>query len=196
MSQDSKLPPVEIVEAEVVEEEGPPDPASLGLDLPEDPEAAIALLLRELSDARSEADSYLDDLRRVAADFENYRKRAQRDQAALVDRAAERVVRGLLPVLDSLDAAVSIEAQSEIEEKLLAGMRSTQTLLLDVLTKEGLEVISTWLQPFDPGSHEAATSVTPGEGRLMVAQELRRGYRLHGRVVRPALVTVEYEQGQ
>jgi molecular chaperone GrpE len=62
----------------------------------------------------------------VAADFDNYRKRAMRDQQTIVDRAAERVFSAMLPVLDSFDAALAIEATTETEEKLLRGMRSTQ----------------------------------------------------------------------
>ncbi len=184
----------EVVEAEVVAEV--PDPASLGLELPADPEEAIALLLRELRDAREEATSYLDDLRRVAADFDNFRKRALREQAQIVERAAERLIVDLLPVLDSFDAALAIEPQTETEEKVLAGMRSTHTQFLDVLSKHGLEVIPTWGEPFDPEIHEAVNSPGPGEGRLMVTEELRRGYRLRGRVIRAALVAVAHERNE
>ena len=184
----------EVAEAEVVAEV--PDPASLGLELPADPEEAIALLLRELRDAREEATSYLDDLRRVAADFDNFRKRALREQAQIVERAAERLIVDLLPVLDSFDAALAIEPQTETEEKVLAGMRSTHTQFLDVLSKHGLEVIPTWGEPFDPEIHEAVNSPGPGEGRLMVTEELRRGYRLRGRVIRAALVAVAHERNE
>jgi molecular chaperone GrpE len=195
------LPPLEIVEAEVVEPgEGTgrpgkpaPDAAALGLELPEDRDQALALLLREVDQARNEATSYLDDLRRVAADFDNFRKRALREQQTTVDRAAERVVRACLPVLDSLDAALAIEAQTETERNLLGGMLGTRTLLLDILGKEGLEVVPTWGEPFDPEMHEAVVAPAGGEGSLVVAQELRRGYRLKGKVLRAALVSLEYE---
>lgn len=195
------LPPLEIVEAEVVEPGegagrpgGPaPDAAALGLELPEDRDQALALLLREVDQARNEATSYLDDLRRVAADFDNFRKRALREQQTTVDRAAERVVRACLPVLDSLDAALTIEAQTETERNLLGGMLGTRTLLLDILGKEGLEVVPTWGEAFDPEMHEAVVAPTGGEGSLVVAQELRRGYRLKGKVLRAALVSLEYE---
>ena len=92
--------------SEIVEAEGVVDAAALGIDLPEDPEKAIALLLSRLEESRDEATSYLDDLKRVAADFDNYRKRSTREQAATIDRAAERVVTELLPVLDTFDAAL------------------------------------------------------------------------------------------
>lgn len=192
-NQDVEGEPVEAEVVDTTEDSGPPDPAELGLVLPSDPDEAIGLLLTELRDARDEAQAYLDDLRRVAADFDNYRKRALREQQQTVERASERVVRELLPVLDSFDAALAIEAQTETEEKLLGGMRGTYTQLLDVLKKEGLEIIPTWDEPFDPEVHEAVMSPTEGSGRLVVSQELRRGYRLKGKVIRPALVALQHE---
>jgi molecular chaperone GrpE len=163
---------------------------SLGVDLPADPDEAVQMLLTELHDARAEADKYLDDLRRVAADFDNYRKRAMRDQQHIVDRAAERVLSAMLPVLDSFDAALTIEATTETEEKLLRGMRSTHAQLMDVLRKEGLEPIPSIGESFDPEVHEAVMT-SGGDGPLVVAEELRRGYRLRGRVLRAALVALE-----
>lgn len=190
------LPDIVIVEAEPVDEEPAAaviDPESLGLDLPEDPGEAMTVVLEALAQARMDADRYLDDLRRVAADFENYRKRTQREMAAMVERASERVVRQLLPVLDSFEGAVAMEAKSEIEEKLLVGVRNTYDLLLDLLAKEGLEPIEAWDQPFDPHVHEAVLTAGDGDGTLSVTQELRRGYKLRGKVLRPALVAVAPE---
>lgn len=184
----AELPVLEIVETEPATET--PTPESLGLDLPDQPAAAVAVLLRALADARQEADRYLDDLRRVAADFDNYRKRSHREMAGMVERASERVVKELLPVLDSFEAALAIETRSETEEKLLAGMRGTFTQLLDVLAKEGLEPIATWDEPFDPEVHEAVLTTGEGNGPLVVSEELRRGYRLRGKVLRAALVSV------
>ena len=163
---------------------------AIGLDLPDDPDDAVQILLSALHDARAEAGTYLDDLRRVAADFDNFRKRAIRDQQTIVDRAAERVLSSLLPVLDSFDAALAIEAATEAEEKLLRGMRSTHAQLMDVLAKEGLEPIPAIGEPFDPEVHEAVMT-SGGDGPLLVSQELRRGYRLRGRVLRAALVALE-----
>lgn len=180
----------------VAEEHGEPetpDPRALGLDLPDNDREAIDLLLRELRDAREEASSYLSDLKRVAADFDNFRKRALREQQTTVDRASERVVREMLPILDSFDGALAIEAQTETEQKLLSGMRGTYAQLMDVLAKEGLEVIETWDQPFDPEVHEAVMSPQHGSGQLMVSTELRRGYRLRGKLLRAALVALEFE---
>jgi molecular chaperone GrpE len=196
-THDDGLPTLEIVEGEVVEDEPAVEPITaeaLGLDLPDDAAEALPIVLNALAETRRDADRYLDDLRRVAADFENYRKRTQREMAAMVERASERVVREVLPVLDSFEAALAVEPRTETEEKLLVGIRNTYDLLLDVLVKEGLEPIETWDAPFDPTVHEAVVTAGEGAGTLRVTQDLRRGYKLHGRVLRAALVAVTPEQ--
>ncbi len=165
-----------------------PDAALLGLDLPDDREQAVGVLLDALATARVAADSYLEDLQRVAAEFENFRKRAARDREDTMARAAQRVVQALLPVLDSFDQAWAHQAQTPGEEQVLAGVRGTFHQLWDVLAKEGLEIIPAVGEGFDPEVHEAVAG--GGDGDLMVSQELRRGYTLKGRVLRPAMVVV------
>jgi molecular chaperone GrpE len=180
-----------VVEALPVEKaDQTPDPHSLGLELPDDPDEAVKLLLVELAEARDEATSYLDDLKRVAADFDNYRKRTARDSATMFDRATEKVVRSLMPVLDTFDAALNAEPKTETEKQLYSGMLNTREQLLDALKSEGLEVIPTIDEPFDPEVHEPV-GAPGGNGELIVTEELRRGYRLGGKVLRAALVSVE-----
>ena len=162
---------------------------SLGLSLPDDPEEATQLVLRELVEARQESGELLANLQRVAAEFDNFRKRTERDQRENVQRASQRVIASLLPTLDSIDAALSIEPTTEAERKMLDGMRGTETLLLEAMRAEGCERIDALGQPFDPAVHEAV-QVTPGEGDQVVEQELRKGYTMHGRVIRPSLVIV------
>lgn len=182
----------EVVEAEIVAT--PLDsPESLGLVLPEDPAEAVPLLLQELAEARTSGESYLDDLQRVVADFDNYRKRIQREQSEGSGRASAQLLASLLPVLDSFDVAFTHEAETPSEAKLLAGMRSTYQLLIDTLAKEGLEPIAAVGERFDPELHEAVQApANPDGGDLLVAQELRRGYFLGGRILRPALVAVDH----
>ena len=126
---------------------------------------------------------------RVAADFGNVRKRVGREPVEIVDRATQRLVESLLPVLDSFDGAFSTEAQSPGEQALLEGMRGTYQQLREILAGEGLEM--TPADPgatFDPGVQEA---VAGGVGHdLVVTEQMRRGYSLRGRVIRPALVAV------
>lgn len=182
-----------LVEAELVEVKGPPDPHSLGLELPDDPDEAIALLLTELQMSREEANSYLDDLKRVAADFDNYRKRSTREGSAMLDRATEKVVQNLMPVLDTFDAALGAEAKTETEQKLYSGMLNTREQLLNALKGMGLEVIPTIDEQFDPEVHEPV-GAPAGNGTLVVSDELRRGYRLNGKVLRAALVALEVSE--
>ena len=170
-----------------------PTAEELGIELPEDPHEAQRLLLRELLEARQEAGEYLETLQRVAADFDNYRKRVERDYGENVQRAAQRVVEEILPVLDTFDAALAYETQTDSEEKVLEGMRGTHAQLMETLGNEGLEPIEAMGKPFDPAVHEAISAPqAEGDGDLLVTQELRRGYTLRGRVVRPALVIVDH----
>lgn len=164
------------------------DPSLLGLDLPDDREEAVGVLFDALATARVAADSYLEDLQRVAAEYENFRKRAVREREETVARAAQRVVQALLPVLDSFDQAFAHQAQTPGEEQVLAGVRGTFHQLMDVLSKEGLEAIPAAGEDFDPQVHEAVAG--GGDGDLVVSRELRRGYTLKGRVLRPAMVVV------
>jgi molecular chaperone GrpE len=142
----------------------------------------------DLETLRAERDEYLQHLQRVAADFENYRKRAARDQESLVARAAERLVRELLPVLDDLERALRAAEQHE-EAELEEGVRLVHRQLADALRKEGLEEIPTDGK-FDPHLHEAllAQPVEAEEGT--VVEVLQKGYRLGDRVLRPARVVV------
>jgi molecular chaperone GrpE len=184
----------EMVEALPVEDpDQAPDPHSLGLELPDDPEEAVKALLRELAVARDEATSYLDDLKRVAADFDNYRKRSMRENAATVDRAAERVVRNLMPVLDTFDAALATEPKTDTERQLYSGLIGTREQLLKALEAEGLEVVPTIGERFDPEVHEPV-GAPGGSGELIVSEELRRGYTLKGKVLRAALVALEVKE--
>jgi molecular chaperone GrpE len=139
--------------------------------------------------AEARAEEHLRDLQRVAADFDNYKKRALREREQLVARAAEHVVTGLLPVLDDLERA--LEAANEHEEaKLEEGVRLVHRALADTLAKEGQTEIPTD-GAFDPHVHEALLA-QPAEGAETgsVLQVLQKGYRLGDRVLRPARVIV------
>jgi molecular chaperone GrpE len=188
MAADPTLQPAARGEPAAGLEAARPGPAALGLDLPDDHEAALEVVLDALATARRAADSYLDDLQRVAAEFENFRKRAARERDEIVARSSQRVVHALLPVLDSFGQAFAHQAQTPGEEQILAGVRGTFHQLVDTLGKEGLEMIPTVGEDFDPEVHEAVAG--GGDGDLMVVEELRSGYTLKGRVLRPAMVVV------
>ncbi len=162
---------------------------SLGIELPESRSECEELLVREIGEARLEAGELLDNLQRVAAEFDNYRKRTERDRVENVQRASQRVIESLLPALDSLDAAIAFDATTDIEAKMLEGMKSTHAQILQALAGDGLSPIDALGAPFDPALHEAI-SVIPGEGEQIVDQEVRKGYMMSGRVIRPSLVVV------
>ena len=162
------------------------------MDLPDDPTEAVPVLISALVNTQAEASGYLETMQRVAAEFDNFRKRSVRERTEIVDRASQRVIERLLPTLDSFDAALAYQAQSETEERLLAGMADTHRLLMEALAVDGFAPIDASGIPFDPAVHEAVTGPSgDGEGELVV-REMRRGYTLGGRVVRAALVAVEH----
>jgi molecular chaperone GrpE len=144
---------------------------------------------KKLAEAEAKAEEHLDDLKRLAAEFDNYRKRAARDQEALVARAAERLVKELLPVLDDLERALEAAERHE-EAALVDGVKLVRESLRKALEKEGLAEIDTD-GPFDPHVHEAMLT-QPGNGAESgsVLEVVQRGYRLGDKVVRPARVIV------
>jgi molecular chaperone GrpE len=147
-----------------------------------------ASLEQKLAEAEAKAEEHLDDLKRLAAEFDNYRKRTARDQQALGARAAERLVKELLPVLDDLERAL-VAADEHEEAKLEDGVRLVHRSLADALRREGLEEIATD-GAFDPHVHEALLTQPSEAAEGSVIEVLQKGYRLGDRVLRPARVVV------
>lgn len=137
----------------------------------------------------AERDEYLELLQRVQADFENYRKRAAREQERLVAHAHERLVRELLPILDDLERALEAAERHE-EAALVDGVKLVEQSLRKALEKEGLVEIET-AGAFDPHVHDALLMRPSDESEPgSVLEVVQRGYRLGDRVVRPARVIV------
>ena len=145
-------------------------------------------LQERLAATEAKAAEHLEHLQRLAAEFDNYRKRAARDQENLTMRANERLVKALLPVLDDLERALEAAAEHE-EAKLEEGVRLVHRALDDVLRKEGLAEIDTSGR-FDPHVHEALLSQPSDAEEGSVIQVLQKGYQLGDRVLRPARVVV------
>ena len=142
-----------------------------------------------LAELAAERDEYLALAQRVQADFDNYRKRAIRDQERLVAHAHERLVRELLPVLDDLERALEAAEQHE-EAKLVEGVQLVERSLRAALAKEGLAEIDTD-GAFDPHVHEALLTQPSDEAESgSVLGVVQRGYRLGDKIVRPARVIV------
>ncbi len=154
--------------------------------------AEVEPLLTELEQraeaAEAKRDEYLADLQRLAADFDNYRKRVLRDQEGLVARAHERLVKELIPVLDDLERALEAAAQHE-EAKLEEGVRLVHRELSAALGREGLAEIEANGR-FDPHVHEALLSQPSDADEGTVIDVLQKGYRLGDHVIRPARVVI------
>jgi molecular chaperone GrpE len=150
--------------------------------------AELDELRPRLEEAEAKREEYLDDLQRLAADFDNFRKRAQRDQESLVTRAHERLVKELLPVLDDLERALEAAAKHE-EATLEEGVRLVHRELAAALAREGLTEVET-NGHFDPHVHEALLAQPSKADEGSVIQVLQKGYRLGDRVLRPARVVV------
>jgi molecular chaperone GrpE len=146
-------------------------------------EADVASVVDAVSVIEAERDDYLDALRRLQADFENYRKRMAKQAADVGVGARRALVEKLLPVLDAADLAVAHGAD---EVAPIAG------LLTDTLAKEGLEAVSPKPgEPFDPTVHEAVVhEPASSDGPPEVAEVLRAGYLWNGALLRPAMVKV------
>ncbi|MDQ3777987.1 MAG: nucleotide exchange factor GrpE [Actinomycetota bacterium] len=145
-------------------------------------------LQARLAAAEAKAAEHLDHLQRLAAEFDNYRKRAARDQETVLALANERLVKQLLPVLDDLERALEAAAAHE-EAKLEEGVALVARSFRDVLEKEGLKEVPTDGR-FDPHVHEALLSQPSDEDEGTVIEVLQKGYRLGDRVLRPARVVV------
>ena len=137
---------------------------------------------------QAERDELFDQLQRLAAEFDNFRKRNARERAATIERANERLVKELLPILDDLGRA--LEAAEEHEgAKLEEGVRLVHRALADLLVKEGLAEIETDGK-FDPHVHEALLSQPSDAEEGSVIEVVQKGYRLGDKVLRPARVVV------
>jgi molecular chaperone GrpE len=164
------------------------DPGTVEDAEPEEPsvvEEELAALTEELEATRRERDEYLDALRRLKAEFENSRKRQERERARILETASERLVVELLPILDNLDRA--LEAEGDIHE----GVRAIRDQLVAALGKEGLLPVASDGQPFDPNVHEAVLGQPTEEHEEgTILQTFQRGYLLNGKPIRPAKVVV------
>jgi molecular chaperone GrpE len=180
--------PGRVVDARPDEPEAAPPDAADPVEAPEESleelevevEEAAEVVESDLASLAVERDDYLDQLRRLQADFENYRKRVLKQQDEIVERATEGLVADLLPVLDACDAAAQHgdDAAGPIAKALV-----------DVLEKQGLVKLAPEGDAFDPNHHEAVAH-EPGDGESVVIEVLRPGYVWKGRVLRPAMVRV------
>ncbi|ALA58888.1 Protein GrpE [Nitrospira moscoviensis] len=128
---------------------------------------------------------------RLAAEFENYKRLSQRDQREQVRYGNEQLVKELLPVVDNLERAIKAARDSTGSGALVQGVELTLKQLTGTLSKFGVQTIDSVGQPFDPAAHQAVTQIASDTVPAQhVAEEYQRGYRLHDRTIRAAMVAV------
>jgi molecular chaperone GrpE len=174
---------VESTAEEATAEEPPAEPS---------PAEIIAQLEQKLAEAEAKADGYRDQLQRTAAEFQNSRRRQEKQVAERIERASAHLIERLLPVLDDLDLAFrNIPAEVDAEhEAWLTGFRQIQKKLLHIVEEEDVSPIPL-TGAFDPSRHEAVSSEPSDEVESgHIIETLRIGYEHKGRVLRPALVRV------
>jgi molecular chaperone GrpE len=148
-------------------------------------------LRKELEEKEKEAKDNLDRFLRVAADLENYKKRAAREKEDYLKFANEDLIKAILPVIDNLERAVNHSEKAVDLQSLVAGVKLTIQQLLQSLNKFGLSSIESVGKPFDPAVHEAMMVVATDQHEPnQVMEEFHKGYLLHDRLIRPAGVSV------
>ena len=161
--------------------------------VPVEPATLTPEQLEELKQRAAKADENWDRLLRTTADFDNYKKRATREKQDAIRFANESLLEKLVPVLDSFDMALAAaqNSQTDVAQSLKTGINMVFQQLKSALTEAGLEEVDATGKPFDPNLHEAVSQqecADLAEGQ--VVQQLRRGYKLRERLLRPATVVV------
>ncbi|SLM49136.1 Protein GrpE [Nitrospira japonica] len=162
------------------------------VDFSEESGEALESVLQKALAAKSEELKALNDkYLRQAAEFDNYKRLAQRDQREQIKFGNEQLLKELLPTVDNLERAIKAAKTDKSNESLIQGVDLTLKQVLTVLGRFGVQAIDTVGKPFDPSAHQAVASVpsdtVPPEH---VVEEFQRGYRLHDRILRAAMVTV------
>jgi molecular chaperone GrpE len=152
------------------------------------PEAQIVALTADRDQLAAEKADLKDRLLRSLADFDNFRRRAERDRSDYIQFAAVEIVRGLVPVLDDLQRAMRAETA---DKEYAKGIELIYQRLFETLKKAGLEPIEAAGKPFDPNLHQAVDRVQTDEvADQTVLEEYQSGYNFKGRLLRPAMVKV------
>jgi molecular chaperone GrpE len=154
--------------------------------------ADIEQLRAELDASQAKSDEYLAGLQRERAEFANYRRRTAEEREAMLGLAGEDLIRKVLALADDFDRAIEARPEAIASDPWVEGVAAIDRKLRALLESEGVKQIDASPgRPFDPREHEAIATV-PGTDRPEgeIVDEIRRGYRLRDRVVRPALVAV------
>jgi molecular chaperone GrpE len=134
--------------------------------------------------------AFLERLKRLQAEFDNYKKRMARDAAALQERTVNQVLVKVLPLLDSIERACSIHGSDDEAAALCEGLQQIRSQFEQLLHSYEVEKVTAVGTPFDPAVHEAILAVESARAKNTVVEEVRPGYVRYGRTLRPAQVTV------
>ena len=153
-----------------------------------DTEAYIVKLNKDLEEQKKKADEYVDSLKRNMAEFDNFKKRMNKEKESLYISILSDVISNLLPVIDNFEKAKDAECTDETYK---TGVSMIYNQLMELLNKQGVEKIPDLGQTFDPDIHEAVMSVADEtKGEKEIVEVFRTGYKLKDKVVRHSLVKV------
>ena len=151
----------------------------------------IAGLEQEVNLKNNQINELINRLKRLQADFDNYRKRTQREKEEMAELAGSEFVKKLLPVLDNFERALKVEDDFKEESSFKKGIAMIYEQFYNILNEAGVEPIETVGEQFDPTKHEAVMRVESSEhDDNTVIEEIRKGYRIKGKIIRPAMVKV------
>ncbi len=154
-------------------------------------EEEMALMQKELEEARMQTESAIDKMLRLAAEFDNYKKRSAREYENIRKYASESLIKELLPIVDNFERAIQSANESKNFESFLEGVKLIFNQIINLLEKEGVIPIKAVGEQFDPNYHEAVMHVDSEEYPAnVVTEEYQKGYILKDRVIRPAMVAV------
>jgi molecular chaperone GrpE len=153
----------------------------------------VESLKEELEKERKTSEEYLFKLKYLQADFENYKKRVNREIGDAITFGNQKLITELLTVLDELEYAITAGKNSDNKDALLHGVEITLKKLYGLLEKEGLSKIETVGKTFNPLTHEVVQRVSGNDDEELILEEIRVGFTLKGKVIRPSLVTIAYQ---
>jgi molecular chaperone GrpE len=161
----------------------------------QDPPAESQIAAKETPDADAKAQEYRDQLLRMKADFENTKKRLERDKVDAIKFANERLLQEILPIVDNLDRAMTSLSEGHDPGKVKQGLKIAQEEVHKVLELHGVEVVKSVGTEFDPKFHEAVAVVEDADVKDgTIVDEIQRGYILNGRLIRPSRVRISQKR--
>lgn len=189
--EEKQIEAEEVEEQEVEEQKADETEEEQEETVVEIPEEELKEMQEALERSEEEKQNYIDRLQRLQADFSNYKKRVGKEKKKLKQNATKELVSELLPVLDNFERALTSSKQDKDMSDLIEGLEMVSRQLYDALKKEGLEIIPTVGEEFDPKLHEAVMKVESEDYESgIITEELQKGYLFNDKVLRPAMVKV------